>query len=146
MKRNYLNLSLRSIFHLFVSGSLFYFFRQHFNIGLSIGILGAFTTGVCNEVFEHVRKIETSFHTRDVFIRDRTLVALSVIYTGVIVALHSLFATLAAPVSLMLLTSYMDKKAGRGRVGERNLIKPAADIASLTLGPIACILFLKLVH
>lgn len=147
MARNYLNLSLRSIFHLFVSGSLFYFFSSHFNISLVFGTLGALLIGTLNEAFEYIRQIENSFHQRETFIRDRLLAGLSVVYTAIIVKLSLVLATLFAPLSLMFLTSYIDKKAdSSSKTGERNLIKPAFDILSIATGPLACVLLLHFVH
>ncbi len=137
------NLSLRSIFHLFISGSLFFFFKSHFNMTLHFGVIAAFATGLFNEIIEQVRKVENSFHTKEVFKRDRWLAALALFYTTVIVWLHLLLATLLAPVSLLALTSYMDHRQIIIKTGRRNLIKPFADIAALTLGPIACIFLLS---
>lgn len=143
---NYLNLSLRSIFHLFVSGSLFYFFQNKFHTSLFFGVIGAFGVAVLNEILEDFRKIENSFHTQHVFKRDRTLAGLSLLFTTALATFDWLFATLLAPLSLIALTSYIDKKTSGTKVGRRNLIKPITDIAALTLGPVACVMLLKLIR
>jgi len=146
VKRNYLNLSLRSIFHVFVSDSLFYFAQYKFHVSLPVGLGGAFLTGAINEIFEDIRKVENSFHTTSVFKRDRWLAGLSVFLTTVIVVLHSLIATLIAPFSLLALTSYMDRKSNRTKRGARNLIKPFFDIFSLTLGPLVCVILVSFIN
>ena len=144
-QRNYLNLSLRSFFHIFVSGSLFFFFQNKFHISLPLGILGAFLTGLINEIFEDIRRIENSFHTKEVFKRDRMLAAMSFFATTIIVKLHLLFAALAAPVSLILLTSYIDRKK-EIKKGPRNLTKAIADIASLTAGPLVAVVLIEIIQ
>ncbi|HVZ67053.1 MAG TPA: hypothetical protein VG917_02220 [Patescibacteria group bacterium] len=144
-KHNYLNLSLRSVFHMFVSGSLFYFLQSHFHISLGFGVLGAFFTGLTNEIWEDIRKIEATFHTTEVFKRDRLLASLSVIGTGIILKTNFVLAALAAPISLIFLTCQMDRKNGI-KIGERQLIKPIFDVASITLGPLVFILLLKFVR
>ncbi len=137
-----INLSLRSIMHIFISGSLFFFFKSHFNLSLSLGVITAFLTATTNEVVEAINKVENSFHTQHVFKRDRIMAGLVFIYTTIIIKLHWLFATLLAPLSLIALTSYMDSKLVRGKSEKRNFIKPVVDVLSLTFGPIACILLL----
>ncbi len=143
---NYLNLSLRSIFHVFVSGSLFYFCKANFHVSLLFGTLTIFITAAGNEIIEDARKVENSFHTKDVFNRDRWLAGLSIFATAIIVALHSLLGTLLAPLGLLALTSYADNRAGRVKAGNRNLIKPLVDITSLTLGPLVCVIFLYFIN
>src|SRR3989338_8445604 len=137
------NLSLRSIVHLFISGSLFYFFSFNFHIPLIVGIAGAFLLALANEIVEYKMRVENSFHTRHVFERDRLLVCLVLLYTTVIIKYHLVFATLAAPVSIMAITSFIDIKVKREKAEKRNLIKPIADIAAMTLGPVACMILIR---
>ena len=109
-------------------------------------MIGAFGVAVLNEILEDFRKIENSFHTQNVFKRDRTLAGLSLLFTTALVTFDWLFASLLAPLSLIALTSYIDKKTLGTKVGRRNLIKPVTDIAALTLGPVACVMLLKLIR
>lgn len=129
---------------MFVSGSLFYFLQSHFHISLGFGVLGAFFTGLTNEIWEDIRKIEATFHTTEVFKRDRLLASLSLVGTWLILKTDLIIAALAAPISLIILTSQMDRKKGI-KVGERQLIKPIFDVASITLGPLVFIFLLRLV-
>ena len=139
------NLSLRFVVHLFIFGSLFFFFKNYFDMSLRFGVIAAFLVAVGNEIVEAVNKVENSFHTRYVFKRDRLLAGLAFLYTTVIITLHWAFATFFAPLSLMALTSYMDSKLIRVKTAKRNLIKPFADITACTLGPLACILVLRFI-
>lgn len=146
MEKNYLNLSLRSIFHIFISGSLFYFFQSKFHMGLPMGVALAFITQFCHEIFEHVRRIENTFHSSYVFQRDRILAILAVIYVPILMNIHQASASIIAPASLVLLTSYMDSRLVRAKAETRNIIKPIFDIASFTLGPIAYVALASLIN
>ena len=106
------------------------------------GIIAAFITAVGNETVEIITKVENSFHTEEVFKRDRILALLVFLYTAVIVKLHLLFATLVAPISLLALTSYIDQGKPRVKATRRNFIKPVVDIAATTLGPAVCLIIL----
>ena len=139
------NLSLRFVVHLFIFGSLFFFFKNYFDMSLRFGVIAAFLVAVGNEIVEAVNKVENSFHTNYVFKRDRLLTGLALFYTTIIVGLDWAFATLFAPLSLMALTSYMDSKLIRVKTAKRNLIKPFADITACTLGPLVCVLVLRFI-
>ena len=141
-----LNLSLRSLVHLFISGSLFYFFATHFHVGLGLATVAVFLFAVVNEIIEARTKVENSFHSSYVFQRDRLLAVLAILFTAIIIKLKLAFVALPAPISLIVLTSFMDSRLIREKAEKRNLIKPFADIAALTLGPVFCTVIVHFNH
>lgn len=140
-----INLSLRSLFHLFVSGALFYAVQTKVHVSLSVGTLVAFCIAVVNEGLEIITQVENSFHTPYVFKRDRLLAGLTVFYTIVIIKTSSALSAICGPASLVILTSYMDSKLIRLKTKQRNIIKPIADIMAFSLGPIAFMVLITVV-